>query len=76
MKFVFLKCEVGDVKMCTMIVSGSVCSSKPMKVVRDKTLDGLAAYVRERCATPQSSKRYLASVGLSRRRGKIHVKPL
>ena len=47
-----------------------------MKVVRDKTLDGLAAYVRAQCATPKSRDRYFASVGLSRKRGKLVVTPL
>ena len=62
--------------MCKMAVSASVCRSRPMKVVRDKTLDGLAAYVRAQCATPKSRDRYFASVGLSRKRGKLVVTPL
>ena len=40
------------------------------------TLDGLAAYVRAQCATPKSRDRYFASVGLSRKRGKLVVTPL
>ena len=62
--------------MCTMMISGSVCRRKPVKYVRDKTLDGLADYVRAQCATPKSRDRYLARVGLSRRGGKLVVTPL
>lgn len=62
--------------MCTMMISGSVCRRKPVRVVRDKTLDGLADYVRAQCATPKSRDRYFASVGLSRRGGKLVVTPL
>ena len=62
--------------MCTMMISRSVCKTKPVKVVRDRTLDGLADYVRQQCATPASRDRYLARVGLSRRHGRLVVQPL
>ena len=62
--------------MCTMKISRSVCKKRSIKVVRDQTLDGLADYVRQQCATPASRDRYLARVGLSRRHGRLVVQPL
>ena len=63
--------------MCTMMISGSVCRRKPVKYVRDKTLDGLPAYVKEQCATPSGRRAYLASIGVKRHRnGTFSVTPL
>ena len=45
--------------MCTMWIPGSVCRRKPVKYVRDKTLDGLPSYVKEQCATPSGRRAYL-----------------
>jgi len=62
--------------MCTMTISGAVCRNRTVKIVRDRTLDGLADYVRKQCATPASRDRYLARVGLSRKNGRLVVQPL
>lgn len=63
--------------MCTMAISGSVCRSKPVKIVRDKTLDSLPAFIRKQCATPSGRRAYLASIGVSRTSGgKLTVTPL
>ena len=62
--------------MCTMTIPSSICRKKPVKIVRDRTLDGLADYVRQQCATPASRDRYLARIGLSRKNGRLVVQPL
>lgn len=36
----------GDV-MCEMIISKKVCRRTPVRIARDRTLDGLAEYVRK-----------------------------
>lgn len=66
----------GGKGMCTMKIAGSGSKARPVKVVRDRTLDGLADYVRRQCATPASRDRYLARVGLSRKHGRLVVQPL
>ena len=63
--------------MCTMTISGTVCKTKPVRIVRDRTLDGLPAFVRSKCATKAGARAYLASVGLQRSAGgAIRVMPL
>ena len=55
--------------MCTMTIPASVCKRKPVKIVRDKSLTGLSAFIRKQCATRKGAREYLASVGLRRLRG-------
>ena len=63
--------------MCEMIISKKVCRRTPVRIARDRALDGLAEYVRKQCATPQRCARYLASVGLTRSaKGRILVTPM
>lgn len=63
--------------MCTMMIPSSVCRRKPVKIVRDTTLDGLPAYIKEQCATPRGRRAYLASIGVKRHRnGSFTVTPL
>ena len=63
--------------MCTMMIPSSVCRRKPVKIVRDTTLDGLPAYIKEQCATPRGRRAYLASIGIKRHRnGSFTVTPL
>ena len=67
----------GGSDMCTMTIPSSVCRKKPVRIDRDRTLDGLAAYVRQQCATKKSARAYLASVGVRRSaNGTIRVIPL
>ena len=63
--------------MCEILVSKKVCRRTPVRIVRDRTLDGLAEYVRKKCATPKRCERYLASVGLTRStKGRLLVTPM
>ena len=66
----------GECAMCTMTIPSSVCRKKPVRIVRDHALDGLADYVRQQCATPASRDRYLKRIGLSRKNGRLVVQPL
>lgn len=64
-------------QMCTMMISGSVCKVKPIKIVRDRTLDSLPDFVRKKCATKAGARAFLASVGVRRSAsGRLNVVPL
>ena len=63
--------------MCTMAIPKGVCRKRPVRIVRDRTLDGLPDFVRRQCATRDGAKVYLASVGLRcSRNGKLTVVPM
>ena len=67
----------GVCDMCTMAIPKGVCRKRPVRIVRDRTLDGLPDFIRRQCATHDGARAYLASVGLQRsRNGKLTVIPM
>ena len=54
--------------MCTMAIPKGACRKRPVRIVRDRTLDGLPDFIRRQCATHDGARAYLASVGLQRTR--------
>ncbi len=63
--------------MCTMSIPKEVCRKRPVRIVRDRALDGLPDFIRRQCATRESAKIYLESVGLRRSgNGKLTVVPM
>ena len=69
--------KIGVCDMCTMAIPKEVCKKRPVRIVRDRTLDGLPDFIRRQCATRDGAKVYLASVGLRRsRNGKLTVVPM
>ena len=59
--------EGGD--MCTMTIPKEVCRKRPVRIVRDRTLDGLPDFIRKQCATSAGATAYLATVGLKYSKG-------
>lgn len=63
--------------MCTMTIPARVCRQKPVKIIRDKALEGLPDFIRKKCSTHESAKAYFASVGLRRSgNGSLTVVPM